>query len=76
MGRQVTKNPANRELVQVLEELAEASHRTGHALEDIAAAIRWSPDPASGAHRERIAGVLDEHAGDVRRGAQHVREAA
>jgi hypothetical protein len=74
--RQLMKNAANREIVIVLEDLAGRLERTPRALNDIARAIRGSPDPINDLQRARIARVLDEHAGDVRRGAQHVREAA
>jgi hypothetical protein len=71
-----TLNPANRPLVAVLYGLASELSRTPDALKDIARTIQiHTPDPVDEVTRERLARVLDEHAGVVKRGAQEVREA-
>lgn len=69
-------NPANRPLVVVLYGLASELSRTPDALRDMARTIQLHEERAvDEVTRERLARVLDEHAGVVKRGAQEVREA-
>ena len=71
-----TLNPRNGPFVSVLYGLAGELSKTPDALKDLARTIQLHEvNPVSDVTRERVARVLDEHAGIVKRGAQEVREA-
>ncbi len=67
-------NPENRAMVMVLHNLALTLEATPRGLLDIAKTIQLATEPLTDLQRERIAQVLDEHAAEVKRGAQEVRE--
>ncbi len=66
---------ANARMVDVMSALRYALEATPKALGDIERTLRLSPYPITNVQQGRIADLLDEHSGVVRRGAQKVREA-